>query len=164
MNPLSSDWQTFFAAQVNASAALTGLVVVAVSVNLTRIMAHPLLPARAGEALIALVGALVLTSLLLIPRQPVAAQAAECGLVGLLVLACPFSFQLAAWRSDTPNEIARPFVRALMSSIGGAPMLVAAALLAQGSAAGLYWTAAGVILSLLVGIVGAWVLLVEILR
>ena len=47
MNPLSADWQTFFGAEMNATAALTGLVVVAMSVNLSRIMAHPLLPGRA---------------------------------------------------------------------------------------------------------------------
>jgi hypothetical protein len=97
---------------VNATAALTGFVVVAVSVNLARIMSHPLLPPRAGEALIALVGALVLTSLLLIPRQPLAVQAAECGIVGLLALAGPFSFQLRAYRSDSPNDLARPLTRA----------------------------------------------------
>ena len=164
MNPLASDWQTFFAAEINATAALTGLVVVAVSVNLARIMESPLLPARAGEALIALVGALVLSSLLLIPRQLFAVQAAECAVVGLLALAAPLSFQLHAFRSDTPNSLSHPGVRALLTSLGGVPMLAAAALLAQGSTAGLYCAAAGVILSLISGVVGAWVLLVEILR
>ena len=164
MNPLSPDWQTFFAAQISAAAALTGLVVVAISVNLMRIMESPLLPARAGEALIALVGALVLSSLLLIPRQLFAAQAAECAVVGFLVLAGPYSFQVRAFRSVTPNSQAHPGARALLTSLGGAPMLAAAMLLAQGSAAGLYWAAAGVIFSLVAGVVGAWVLLVEILR
>ncbi|HEY1426461.1 MAG TPA: hypothetical protein VGF50_07300 [Caulobacteraceae bacterium] len=164
MNPLPTAWQTFFAAEVNASAALTGLVVVAVSVNLTRILEHELLPPRAGEALIALVGALVLTSLLLLPGQPVRAQAVECGIGGVVMMAVPFSFQLRAYRSDTPNSRAHPLLRALLSSLGGAPILVAAVLLAEGSGAGLYWAAVGVILSLIAGVVGAWVLLVEILR
>ena len=164
MSLLTAEWQTFFAAQVNAAAALTGLVVVAISVNITRILAQELLPARAGEALIALVGALVLASLLLIPGQPPQAQAGECGIVGTLMLAAPFSFQLHAWRSDVPNERARPITRALMTGLGGAPMLVAAVLLAEGMAAGLYWAAAGLIASLVAGVVGAWVLLVEILR
>jgi hypothetical protein len=164
MDPLPTAWQTFFAAEVNAAAALTGLVVVAISVNLMRILEQELLPARAAEALIALVGALVLTSLMLLPGQPLRVQGAECGVVGTVMLAGPFSFQLRAYRSDTPNERAHPLIRALLSSLGGVPMLVAAALLAQGSAAGLYWAAGGVILSLIAGVVGAWVLLVEILR
>jgi hypothetical protein len=164
MNPLSAEWQTFFAAEINATAALTGLVVVAVSVNLTRIMAHPLLPARAAEALISLTGALVLSSLLLIPRQPFALQAAECAAVGFLALILPLRFQFHAYRSEFPNNRAHPRIRALLTSLGGAPMLAAAVLLAGGSAAGLYCAAAGVIMSLVSGVVGAWVLLVEILR
>ena len=164
MNPLSPDWQTFFAAEINATAALTGLVVVAVSVNLSRIMAHPLLPSRAAEALIALTGALVLASLLLIPRQPLAVQAAECAAVGFLALLLPLRFQFHAYRSEFPNNRAHPGVRALLTSLGGLPMLAAAGLLAQGSPAGLYCAAAGVIMSLVAGIAGAWVLLVEILR
>ena len=46
----------------------------------------------------------------------------------------------------------------------GAPLLIASGFLIEGAAVGLYWAAAGLILSLVVGIIGAWVLLVEILR
>ncbi|HEY1426223.1 MAG TPA: hypothetical protein VGF50_06080 [Caulobacteraceae bacterium] len=76
----------------------------------------------------------------------------------------PFSFQLHAYRSDTPNSRAHPLLRALLSGLGGAPVVVAAVLLAEGSPTGLYWAAAGVIFSVVAGIVGAWALLVEILR
>lgn len=164
MSLLTTEWQTFFAAQVNAAAALTGLVVVAISVNITRILEQELLPERASEALIALVGALVLASLMLIPGQSPQVLAGECGIVGTLMLAAPFRFQLHAYRSEVPNDRVRPFTRALMTGLAGAPMLIAAALLAEGSAAGFYWAAAGLIVSLVAGVVGAWVLLVEILR
>jgi modulator of FtsH protease len=164
MNPLTADWQTFLAAELNASAALTGLVVVAISVNLARITAHELLPGRALETLFALTGAVLLTSLLLIPRQPVRVQAAECLLVGAFSLAAPFRFQIRAFRSSFPNSQVHPLMRAALSSLVGAPFLAAGALLWSGAAAGLYLAAAGVVLSLLVGVIGAWVLLVEIIR
>lgn len=164
MTLLTPEWQTFFSAQVNAAAALTGLVVVAISVNITRIIEQDLLPDRASEALIALVGALVLNSLLLLPGQPPQAQAGECGIIGILMMAAPFGYQLRAYRSELPNARVRPFSRALMTGAAGAPMLVAAVLLAEGSAAGFYWAAAGLIASLIAGVIGAWVLLVEILR
>ena len=48
------DWSTFFAAQVGAGAALTGLVFVALSINLKQILAFPGLPSRAAEAIILL--------------------------------------------------------------------------------------------------------------
>jgi hypothetical protein len=164
MNPLTTQWQTFFSAEVGASAALTGLVMVAASVNLSRIMAHELLPGRAAETVIALGGALVLSSLLLLPGQPTIGQGIECGLIGLLSLAAPFTFQLHAHRSSFPNSEARPIVRAVLSSLVGVPLLVAGGFLFEGVPAGFYWAAAGLILSLAVGIVGAWVLLVEINR
>ena len=164
MNALVSSWQTFFSAEVGASAALTGLVMVAASVNLSRILAHELLPGRAAETVVALGGALVLSSLMLLPGQPAVAQGLECGLVGALSLAAPFTFQLHAHRSSFPNSEGRPIVRALLSSLVGVPLLIAGGLLFVGAAQGLYWAAAGIILSLVVGIIGAWVLLVEINR
>ena len=70
MNSLSPDWQNFFVAELGALATLTGLVVVAISINLSRILTVVSLPSRAGESLIMLVGALVVVSVALVPSQP----------------------------------------------------------------------------------------------
>jgi hypothetical protein len=164
MTSLVSSWQTFFSAEIGASAALTGLVMVAASVNLPRIMSHALLPGRAAETVIALGGALALSSLLLLPGQPAIAQGIECGLIGAMSLAAPFNFQLHAHRSAFPNSQGKPLVRAVLSSLVGVPLLIGGGLLFWGDLDGLYWAAAGLILSLVVGIIGAWVLLVEINR
>jgi hypothetical protein len=45
-----SDWQTYLAVQAGAAATLTGLVFVAVSINLARILSIPGLPGRAFDA------------------------------------------------------------------------------------------------------------------
>jgi hypothetical protein len=76
MNPQTADWANFFVAEVGASAALTGLLVVAISINLARILAIAQLPGRAAEGLIILVGAFVLGSVALIPDQSARAFAA----------------------------------------------------------------------------------------
>jgi hypothetical protein len=60
--PLTSDWAAFFSAELAALAALTGFVVVAIPINLSRILAYPHLPTRAGEALIGPVGAIIATA------------------------------------------------------------------------------------------------------
>jgi modulator of FtsH protease len=52
------DWATFFSAELAALAALTGFVVVAISINLSRILAFPALPRRSAEAPIGPVGAI----------------------------------------------------------------------------------------------------------
>jgi hypothetical protein len=51
-------WASFFVAEVGAAAALNGLVIVAISINIQRILSFPQLPGRAAEMLIMLVGAL----------------------------------------------------------------------------------------------------------
>ena len=65
-----SGWDSFFVAQVGASAALAGLVFVGVSINLTKIMSVADLPARALEAVVVLLSVLIESSLLLVPGQP----------------------------------------------------------------------------------------------
>ena len=164
MTSLTADWQTFFGAELGATASLTGLVVVAMSVNLSRIVAHPLLPGRALETLFALVGGVLISSLMLIPHQPAAVLAIECALVGVFSLFAPLRFQVEAYLHETPNDQARPRTRAMLSCMVGVPFLFAGWEVWSTGGVGLYWAAAGVILSLLVGVVGAWVLLVEIIR
>jgi hypothetical protein len=48
MPPLN-EWNTLLAVQAGAAATLTGLVFVAVSINLAKIVAYPGLPSRAAE-------------------------------------------------------------------------------------------------------------------
>ena len=47
--PLTPDWPGFFAAELSALAALTGFVVVAISINLSRILDYRQ-PAKAAPA------------------------------------------------------------------------------------------------------------------
>jgi len=70
-------------------------------------------------------------------------------------------------RSRRFNQDVSPTKRSLRMFVSAAvslPLIVGGALLLSDSGAGLYWIAAGVILSLVAGVYGAWVLLVEILR
>jgi len=64
---MMTGWANFFLAQVSAAAALTGLIFVAVSINLTKILAYPTLPGRALEALLYLLTVLVIGTLGLVP-------------------------------------------------------------------------------------------------
>jgi drug/metabolite transporter (DMT)-like permease len=69
VDPYSTQaWNEFFVAGAGAAAALTGLVFVALSINLTRILALEGLPARAAGALAILTPALILCLLGLVPQ------------------------------------------------------------------------------------------------
>lgn len=62
-------WQDFFVAEARASAALAGLLFVAISINLTRILEYRHWPSRAVEALLALLSVLVIATFALVPAQ-----------------------------------------------------------------------------------------------
>lgn len=62
-------WHGFFAATLGAAAALTGLVFVAVSINIERILKYPGLSERALERLLILLGVAIVSIFALAPRQ-----------------------------------------------------------------------------------------------
>ncbi len=89
-------WKNFFFAQVGASAALVGLIFVAVSINLTKILASRRLPSRAFEGLAILVSILIMSSLMLVPDQPTA-------LLGIEVLIVSISIWVIVTRINISN-------------------------------------------------------------
>ena len=64
-----ADWHDLFVASAGAAAALTGLIFVAVSINLAQILADRKLPTRAAETLSILVGLVLLSVFMLVPGQ-----------------------------------------------------------------------------------------------
>src|SRR6201995_825466 len=67
---LMEDWAGFFQAELGPAAALAGLVIVAISINVSRILSAPTLPGRAAETLVSPCGVLVACSFALVPHQP----------------------------------------------------------------------------------------------
>jgi hypothetical protein len=164
MTLITAEWANFLAAEVGASATLTGLVVVAISINLARILSFAHLPGRAAEALVTLVGALVLSSVWLMPNQPTALLGAEALMIGLVSFLVPLVIQLQALNAVTAMSALQKYARGLMNMATSLLFVAAGILLIVGSGVGLYFAGAGVIVSLIAGVWNAWVLLVEILR
>jgi hypothetical protein len=158
-------WTNFFLTAAGASAALAGLVIVAVSVNISRILSFPPLPARAAAAIATLVLILVTSMAGLIP-QSMESFGMEVLLFGV---SC---WLLQVWDGRhmlrAHKEWKRPWYEALvgltMGQVQTLPFLIAGVLLAASDAVGLYWMAGGVIAIFVFSMVNAWVLLVEILR
>jgi hypothetical protein len=157
-------WSSFFTAEVGASATLVGLVVIAISINLSRILAIASLPARAAEALIILSGALVVASAALIPDQGLFAYGVEALAVGGSVSISILILQIRSDTPSTPTHGVRNYSRLAISAAASLPLLAGGILLMTGSPVGLDCIAAGVIVALVAGVATAWVLLVEILR
>jgi hypothetical protein len=80
-----ADWHDLFVASAGAAAALTGLIFVAVSINLAQILANRRLPIRAAETLSIRVGLVLLSVFMLVPGQDRVLLGIEIGGLGLLL-------------------------------------------------------------------------------
>jgi hypothetical protein len=155
-------WHDLAVATVGATAALTGLLFIAVSINLDRVLAFPELPRRAAATLVLLVGLLAAGVFVLVPGQPPLALAAELGGTGLL-LTGGVAAELVRVRAGVgrPERQVRPAVLVLLPA--GA-LAAAGGSLALGAGGGLYWLAGAMVGGITTACLNAWVLLVEIQR
>jgi modulator of FtsH protease len=158
-------WTDFFVAEVGAAAALAGLLVVAISINIERILKYPSLPGRAWQTLVMVGVALVIASLALLPRQPLVYFGWEALVGGLVVAATGVLEAIHTLRIRHPEDPAAwVFIPLATVTVACLPNLIGGWLLIAGNDAGLYWVAVGVILSFLATLQNGWVLLIEILR
>lgn len=156
------EWNDLFVATAGASAALTGLLFVAVSVNIERVLKFAGLPERALQTLLMLLGALVFSIVGLIPGQSSTALGIEL-LAVALVLAAGVGWTLkstvAGGREYQP--VALHLLIVLPSTV---PALIGGVSVLAAAGGGLYWVVAGIVGAIVGASINAWVLLVEILR
>ena len=158
------EWKDLFVAVAGASAALAGLLFVAVSINVERIIKYEGLPERGLEALTMLLVPLVVSIAGLLPGQSHVALGLEllgitAALVAMLlrlpIVQLPDGIETPSW-----YVLGRRLVRlsgTVLLGIGALAELFAVA-------GGPYWIAAAIVALILGAVVNAWVLLVEILR
>lgn len=157
---MAQDWSDFALIMGGASGALTGLLFVAVSLNRDRIAGHRALRGQAGQTLVLFVLPLLLSLLLVLPGASAAALGA-----GLLVLAAVAGAVLVLIGPEkTPagpgaqERLARLLDQVSPNLVVVVLTLVAGCLQLAG-ADGLYWVGASSVLSLLGGVVNAWLFL-----
>lgn len=159
-----TEWTSYLSVQAEAAATLTGLVFVAVSINLARIISIPGLTGRAAESLLQLFGVVIVSTTALIPRQLPVPLGLEILAVGSFLWMVQTVLQVRYVASKTGHPRLWAISRIVQTQFVGIPFCVAGILLMSGSPAGMYWIALGCIFSLIAGVFGAWVLLIEILR
>jgi modulator of FtsH protease len=156
-------WSNFLIAQASSAAALTGLIFVAVSINLGKILEFPGVSTRAAEAIIILMGVVLNASLALVPSQSLRALGLEILIVGGLV-----------WLVTTIRQVTfmRPVdhlwwwfaMRVVLCQLATIPFCIAGLALMFAWPGAMFWLVPGCLCSFVAGVYSAWVLLVEILR
>jgi hypothetical protein len=157
-------WEGFGVALTGAAAVLAGLVFVAVSINIDRILPVRGLPGRAGESVILFLTALIADAFVLVPNQPVTALGVELLTLGVLALVLLLLNVIPALRGPTNQPKSWHATRVVGIIAATVPIGLAGASLLHWLVGGLYWLVAGVLAALMVGTANAWVLLVEVVR
>jgi hypothetical protein len=157
-------WRPFFTALISAAATLTGLLFVAVSINLDKILkGSRFLPTRAAQTLAILLLVVISSALALVPQ--------DTRLIGIevLILAVPTLvitvLSQLRQRRNSPADPVRWTVSWMVSTaVATIPATVAGISLAARWGGGFYWLAAAALLGIVGAVYAAWVLLIEIVR
>jgi modulator of FtsH protease len=154
----------FYVATAGAAAALTGLVFVGLSINLSRVLEIPGMVARSGESILLLGLALLVSLQSLIPGQSLVRLGWEIGPVSLGAWFLPVIVQWRWYRKRHYRRYMHVLVRIALHQSSTLPTVIAAVLLMNQHAYARYWLADGILLTLVAGMISAWVLMVEIVR
>jgi hypothetical protein len=157
-------WAEFGVAAAGAAAVLAGLVFVAVSINLEKVIQVRGLAGRGGESVVMFLGALLASLLLLVPGQSHTALGIELVVSGLILAAGLVAIGWQGIRLTAHHPLSWRITRIVAALITSVPVAVAGISLLAESGGGLYWLLVAVAFSFIAGIGNAWVLLVEVVR
>jgi len=153
---VTEGWTDLFVATAGASAALAGLVFVAVSINVERILGYAGLPERGLVTVLLLVGVLVVSLIGLAPGQSRGALGGELLAAALALTAAVLALTLV------PRDVEHRASALVVAAGGSVPLAAGAVVVLAGGGLGVLLAA--IVVTLLGAVLNAWVLLVEILR
>lgn len=156
-----SEWDNFFVVAGGASAALTGLVFVAVSLNIDRILNYPVLRKVAAQTLILLVAPLFISLLMVVPGSANWVLGAELMVGGILVGLLLFlvgrgvdhsgeNSVVRLVRHLTPNLLVSLFI-----ALAGVAMLIL-------GDDGTYLLVPAIVLAFIGGVANAWLFVIRV--
>lgn len=155
-------WQALYTAVASATAALTGLLFITLSLNLRTIINVPAHRARARETLGGLLCLLVLSVLLLIPGQDRRVLGGELIAACLVMVILGVRLQLQTLRRMDSGRRVHWALRLMLLNLGTVTILIAGISLIIGQFGGLLWLVPTILIYLLWSLNNAWLLVVQV--
>ena len=162
-------WANFALVVGGASAALTGLLFVAVSLNAQRIAEHPALRASAGQTLVLFVVPLLSSMLLMVPGQPrwvigteLTVLAVAAGLI-FVVVGRNKTFNIDSTDNSTTARFLRVLDRSSPNLLTVVFLLASGITVLAGHGGGLYWLVPSAVVALVGGVMNAWLFLTRLI-
>lgn len=159
-----TDWNNFYIAVATASATLTGLIFIGISISLTRILSVRGLPERALVSLTLLLNMLVLSLLFLVPQQSPVGFGLKVLLIGIIVWMVVTYLDRTVLQNKQSQNKQRYLINVLIDQAATLFYVVSGVVMTIGGEGGLHWMVAPVLLSIIKAVIDAWVLMVEINR
>jgi hypothetical protein len=161
-------WGDLFLAAAGATAPLSGLIFVGLSVNIRTVLeidkrdGGNFLTGRALEALVALMNVLAIS---IVALTPAIARGVLAGFILLVAAESAISPVRVLLVSRAQTTVARSTrVRLFTAACLTAALVAAGVTLAADHGGGLYWLPVAFVLAIFIASINAWVLLVEVLR
>lgn len=157
-------WNDFYESIVGASAALTGLIFVGVSISLTKILSIRGLPDRALLSLVLLLNVLVLSILFLIPDLSMKTLGIWVIVIGIIVWIIVSLLDLGIYRSKQKEYKKLHLLNMLIDQVATICFVLTGIGITSGWTNSEYWVVPAIIVSIVKAVIDGWVILVEINR
>jgi hypothetical protein len=157
-------WHSYFSVTASASATLTGLIFVGISINLQKILQFRQLPSRALGTLVLLTNNLLVSSFCLIPDQSILSLGIKLSLLTFFVWIFNTRLDIVSIRDKDKTYRPANIQNMIFNQLTIAPFIVSSMYMLSSNPRGIDWLVAGIAMSFVKAIVDAWVLVIEIQR